>query len=277
MNERLEIDPDEVREPESPAPRRQGLTALFLVLAVGGVGYLSWWTYQTAKPPKIPTTVPVIHSDAGPVKEAPKNPGGMIVPDQDSALLNRDSKNNPKVEQLLPEPEPVLPRPAAAPKPAPPSDMTAAPPKPEPPRELAAAPASAPSQPVVTQATAPAVLPSTTNTVSGAPAAPAIAPSPAIAAVPPASNAPRSGSGGSYRLQLGAVRSEDAAKQEWQRLQKAEPSVLGKLSLMVERANLGDKGIFYRIQAGPIADAAEAAQDCAALKNRNVGCILVKP
>lgn len=185
----------------------------------------------------------------------------MIVLDQDSALLNRDSKNNSKVEQLLPEPEAVLPRPAAPPKPTPPSDITAAPPKPEPPHELAAAPASAPPLAPL-------------STPYAAASAPAVAPSPVVAAMPPA---PRSASGSGYRLQLGAVRSEDAAKQEWQRLQKSQSDVLGKLGVTVERADLGEKGIFYRIQAGPITDANEAAQSCTALKNRNVGCILVKP
>jgi cell division septation protein DedD len=83
--------------------------------------------------------------------------------------------------------------------------------------------------------------------------------------------------GTGYRLQLGAVRTEEAAKQEWQRLQRAQSDLLGKLSLTAARVDLGDKGIFYRIQAGPIADGAEAAQSCATLKSRNVGCVLVKP
>jgi len=49
------------------------------------------------------------------------------------------------------------------------------------------------------------------------------------------------------------------------------------LSLSVSRVDLGAKGTYYRIQAGPIADEAKAAQDCAALKSRKIGCILVKP
>ena len=78
-------------------------------------------------------------------------------------------------------------------------------------------------------------------------------------------------------MQLGAVRSEEAAKQEWQRLQKSQPAVLGKLGLFIARVDLGDKGVFYRIQAGPIAGEAEATKSCAALKDRKIGCILVKP
>jgi hypothetical protein len=49
------------------------------------------------------------------------------------------------------------------------------------------------------------------------------------------------------------------------------------LSLSVSRVELGAKGTYYRIQAGPVADEAKATQACAALKSRSVGCILVKP
>jgi hypothetical protein len=43
------------------------------------------------------------------------------------------------------------------------------------------------------------------------------------------------------------------------------------------RVDLGDRGIFYRIQAGPVADAAAAERTCNELKRRGVGCLLVKP
>ncbi len=78
-------------------------------------------------------------------------------------------------------------------------------------------------------------------------------------------------------MQLGALKSEEAAKAEWQKLQRQNSDVLGKLSLSVSRVDLGAKGTYYRIQAGPIADAAQAAQECAKLKSRKIGCILVKP
>jgi hypothetical protein len=45
----------------------------------------------------------------------------------------------------------------------------------------------------------------------------------------------------------------------------------------VQRADLGARGIYYRIQVGPIADAAAAEHDCAELKRRGEGCIVVKP
>jgi cell division septation protein DedD len=82
---------------------------------------------------------------------------------------------------------------------------------------------------------------------------------------------------GGFRLQLGAVRSESAAKQEWARLKQANKDLLGAYGAAWPRVALGDRGTFYRLQAGPIRDASTAERICNELKHRNVGCILVRP
>ncbi|HVA13205.1 MAG TPA: SPOR domain-containing protein, partial [Stellaceae bacterium] len=253
MSERLELRPDERRAAaDQPKSRnRQMLRAALLGVAVAALAGGSWWAGHSGKSgARDAGAVPEIHPDAAPVKEAPANPGGMVVPDQDSVLLNHDAK--PKIEELLPPPEAVKTRPAAPSPPAPsqtavapaasiasPSPVAAAPPPPQPPKppQIAAVPTSLP-----------------------APAAPRAPPK------SPLTQTRATGSG--YRLQLGALKSEDAAKQEWLRLQRQQPDVLGKLALTVSRVDLGAKGTYYRIQAGPIADFSQAAQSCAALKSR---------
>jgi hypothetical protein len=169
-------------------------------------------------------------------------------------LLNQGAKQKP--EELLPPPEGVKARPVATTPPPPP------PPPPSP--VVNAAPSSPPVAPP---------SPAPTPQVVAAPAPPPVAVVPAAKASPTPATAPAGG----YRLQLGALGTEDAAKQEWLKLQKQQPDLLGKLTLTVSRVDLGAKGVYYRIQAGPIIDAAQAAQSCATLKSRNVGCILVKP
>jgi hypothetical protein len=255
MSPRLEVEPDE-RSAELPARRsRQTWRALLLTLAVAALAGGSWWAgHGNKSAPQDISAVPEIHPDAAPVKEAPADRGGMVVPGQDSVLLNRDAKAKP--EELLPPPEAVKPRPA-------PSSSAVAAAAPPPPM-VPPAPTSIPVQ----QAPPPA---SAEATETGPPQAAAVAARPAAA--PP----PSSVTGAAYRLQLGALATEVAAKQEWLRLQKQNPDLLGKLSLTISRTDLGAKGVFYRIQAGPIADAAQAAQSCAALKSRKIGCILVKP
>lgn len=259
MSSRLQIEPEDRHEVgDEPAPRRQVVRAVLLCLAVAALAGGSWWAGHSSKPaPQDLSAVPEIHPDSAPVKIAPTNPGGMQVPDQDSILLNQEGKQQP--EELLPPPEAVKQRPVSATPAAPP-----APPPPAPQQTASTPPPVAP---------APPPQPAPPAQVAAAPPPPATSVvSPAKA--PPTPAAPASGA---YRLQLGALGSEEAAKQEWLRLQKQEPDVLGKLSLAVSRIDLGAKGVYYRIQAGPIADAAQAAQSCATLKSRNVGCILVKP
>ena len=104
----------------------------------------------------------------------------------------------------------------------------------------------------------------------------ATAPPTQTAALPPPSAPPAASSGGgNFRLQIASVKSEDAARAEFQRLQKRYPEALGGLGVAYVRVDLGDKGIYYRVQAGPV-DEARATSICSSLKSQSVGCILVR-
>ncbi len=81
---------------------------------------------------------------------------------------------------------------------------------------------------------------------------------------------------GGLRLQLGAVRSESEAHGVWDRLKHANADLLGHLSGVAVRADLGDKGVYYRIQAGPIADPSTADRLCAELRQRHLACMIVR-
>jgi hypothetical protein len=78
-------------------------------------------------------------------------------------------------------------------------------------------------------------------------------------------------------LQLGAVRDPQAAEREWERIKHRHADLLGGLAYATERVDLGARGVFYRIEAGPFADAERAERDCQELKHRGVSCLLVKP
>jgi cell division septation protein DedD len=73
---------------------------------------------------------------------------------------------------------------------------------------------------------------------------------------------------------LAAVVSEAEARKEWERLLRANSDLLGSLSPSIVRANLGAKGVVYRVQAGPLANAAAASELCGKLKARKVGCFV---
>ena len=265
MSPRLEIERGERDEAhDEPRRRGQGVRAAMLALAVAGLVGGSWWAgHRSAPATQDVSAVPEIHPDTAPVKEPPKDPGGMVVPGQDSVLLNRDVKGKP--EELLPPAEGVKPRPAL-PSPPPQAATANTPP----------APTSTPSA-----NTAPSVVPPA-PAVTPPPVAPQVAVAPPVPVAPPTTAPPKAGApapsaAGGYRLQLGALKTEEAAKAEWLKLQRQNSDVLGKLSLSISRVELGAKGTYYRIQAGPVADEGRAAQSCASLKSRNVSCILVKP
>jgi len=74
-------------------------------------------------------------------------------------------------------------------------------------------------------------------------------------------------------MQLGSVRSEEAAQREWDRIKRANSDLLGSVSATPIRADVGEKGVFYRIQTGPITD---ADRICGELKRRNIGCIIAR-
>ena len=80
-----------------------------------------------------------------------------------------------------------------------------------------------------------------------------------------------------YQVQLAAVRSTATAQSEWQRMQKKFPAQLDGLQLNVVKADLGKKGVFYRLRAGPVADANAAKAICDALKAKKAGCLVVRP
>jgi cell division septation protein DedD len=71
------------------------------------------------------------------------------------------------------------------------------------------------------------------------------------------------------------MRDAPSAVAAWQKLKQQHAQVLGGLSPTFERADLGDKGVYHRVQAGPFADRAAAAAACAALKAAKQDCVVV--
>ncbi len=79
---------------------------------------------------------------------------------------------------------------------------------------------------------------------------------------------------GSHYVQLGSVTSSTGADAEWGKMQKSLP--LAGLSHRVQEANLGDRGTFYRIQAGPMSKDS-ANRLCDQIKAQKPGgCLVVK-
>ena len=297
-----------------PSLGRRLVMIMILAAAVAGAG--AWWVfdgqYSTMFAGNTDGQVPTVHAEISPVKVKPENPGGMDVPNQDKLVYERlgQEPSQERVESLLPEPEKPMPKPEpqAEINPATVEEKTAtAPEPPKPPavprkevveEKLAAAqqqPQTVSPVPTAKEVAAveepkpakiakpmelkePAAAPKAVETASAptpsqppkAEATPKVEPKPAAkpASVDISKN---------YQVQLAAVRSTATAQSEWQRMQKKFPAQLDGLQLNVVKADLGKKGVFYRLRAGPVADANAAKAICDALKAKKAGCLVVRP
>lgn len=76
-----------------------------------------------------------------------------------------------------------------------------------------------------------------------------------------------------YAVQVTSQRSEADAQSSFQALQAKYPNVLGNRQAMIRRADLGDKGTYYRAQV-PFGSQGEASEFCASLKAAGGQCVV---
>ena len=80
-----------------------------------------------------------------------------------------------------------------------------------------------------------------------------------------------------FRVQLAAYRTPKAAANKWQILKTRHEDILGALELTVAQVNLGERGVFHRLQAGPYESRAVADSVCTVLRERDQACLVVSP
>lgn len=115
-------------------------------------------------------------------------------------------------------------------------------------------------------------------------APPAVAPKPLAAAGGPSSAptvpAPSTNANfaivrnGPYMAQIAALRSEDAANAEWAKVSRLAPDLFAAAQKDIQRADLGAKGIFYRLRAGSFASRDAADAFCDQVQASGSGCIV---
>lgn len=79
----------------------------------------------------------------------------------------------------------------------------------------------------------------------------------------------------SYRIQLGSYRSTGDAESSWKTMKKKFPDLLNGLNEYIEKADLGDKGIFYRLQLSGFKNESDARKICQKLTIQKQGCFFV--
>jgi cell division septation protein DedD len=232
------------------------LTVVALLVVFGGVMLLA---YREGSPEGAGGVPPLLRADGGPVKEPPENPGGRSFPHQDAGVYNRiaGDRDAAEGEQLLPPAEePIkIEGPSIRPEDQMALDRMA--------QAIESSPLEAPSMEERREEA---------QSVP-APSAPAIA-EPEVTAPSAAQPAPASAaSGGNYVVQLAALRDEQSARDTFARLQSRYPALLGGLTADIQRADLGDSGIYYRARAGYL-DREAAVSLCEKLAAQGQACIV---
>jgi cell division protein FtsN len=129
---------------------------------------------------------------------------------------------------------------------------------------LSLSPQTAPPQAASQQTAAPQVVPP-----------PAAEPATRVASTNPTQVAPSAApGGGGYLVQVSSQRSEADAQASFKALQGKFPAVLGSRAPVIKRADLGDKGIYYRAMVGPFGSPDEATQFCGSLKTAGGQCVV---
>jgi hypothetical protein len=96
-----------------------------------------------------------------------------------------------------------------------------------------------------------------------------------VAAPNPVQAAPSGGgASGGYLVQVASQRNEADAHASYRALQGKYPTVLGSRSPLIKRADLGEKGVYYRAMIGPFGSADEASQFCGSLKTAGGQCVV---
>ena len=123
-------------------------------------------------------------------------------------------------------------------------------------------------------------LPPPQQTAPPAPApvpTPVPVPAPVNAAASPAPPAAvKTATHGATVIQLASVNDKAAAQTAMDQLQSRYQAALGPAELRLNRADLGPKGIYYRIQSQGMSEA-QATEICNAVKAQHQGCLLVRP
>ncbi|MFG1480810.1 SPOR domain-containing protein [Xanthobacter sp. V4C-4] len=81
---------------------------------------------------------------------------------------------------------------------------------------------------------------------------------------------------GDFVVQVASQRSEADAMGSWKALQTRYPNLLGSYVASVKKADLGDRGIYYRAQVGPFASKDQANELCQALRGQGGDCMVTK-
>ena len=217
---------------------------------------------------------PVITADAEPYRVAPEDPGGYEAPDQDLSAYELREGEEGETELETPPARPVSEEPVVQNTETPDTELPALQvetasadelddPAPEVPEPAPARPEPEPEP--VARETAPAEQ-----------TRPDPAPTRPAASQSDAQTQSASRAEGAYVAQIGAFRSREDAEAGWVAFTSRFSDLAMGRAPDIQRADLGDRGVFHRLRVAAFASREEAANFCASLDARGQACLVAR-
>lgn len=280
FRQRLNSQPlDSLEERKNDITRSQHIF-LGTVLGVGLAGIVSWFILSPDYSSVQDAEIPVVRRPQAAIKVQPADPGGMEILNQDKTvydIVEKKDSSDAKVENLLPPPE--EPKLVLADTSADSSPQAAKEKEVETPA-IAAPQVTADTSAKVANS-ADAKLQPETQTPKEEPKEEIKIeikqPEPSVVASQPKAQAQKEQAiaNGSWQIQLISSPNKSAMEKAWNDLSK-KYAVLKGLPHEVETADLGSKGIFYRLKAGAFKERAEADKICNSIKSAGGSCLVKK-
>ncbi|WP_199200457.1 SPOR domain-containing protein [Alkalicaulis satelles] len=204
---------------------------------------------------------PVILADAEPFRVAPEDPGGFQTPNQDLSAYELRRRNGERAgrDEADGGPAPVRPgaeEPVARPERLPPVQVEAA--------DADALDAPPEALPEPAPESAPESAQDRTPAEPAAPARSETAPAPSGRAQ------------GAFVVQIGAYRAQEEAEAGWLAFVSRHSDMTSGRGPDIQRADLGDRGVFHRLRVAGFETREEAAAYCASLDARGQSCLVAR-
>ncbi|MFN7039280.1 MAG: SPOR domain-containing protein [Alphaproteobacteria bacterium] len=264
-------------------------TIIAIIIVTIGFTSLLWYSFKNNDIHNS-KDIPLIKADNEPVKIKPLDPGGMVVPNMDKTVYNnlitKKNDNLPKVERILPSPEEPIDKSNII-------NNT----EEDKPDEVAKAPQENPDS-TNNQKPSSEILANSSinenaedtnhfikkeaesinnsNEIKEEQTYIKPFPSNQKNKLSNIKNDSKKNKIPPYRVQLASFKTEKEALTEWKKIKVSYSSLLSKLEPYIAQKKIASKGVYYRLQAGPISGESDARLLCKKLSKLNQACIVVK-
>ena len=235
-------------------PKNLNIILLISAAIICFVG-LSWYAYVSSTRPKPIGSLEILRPDNEVKKVAPEDPGGMVIPGMNNSIYENisgvNSSDIDKKDNVLPPPE----EPMVEKKNSDDNDI-------EQTNEV--------PKPVISDKEFKEEIKKSSNKqqeiVQKTDSNPVMEKNYSLNLSKPKG----------YYVQIGSFKKASEAEQTWKSIYKKHQKTLGKVGHYIEYKDLGEKGVFFRLQAGPLDTESLARMHCNKLKNCGLACFVTK-